>query len=123
MAGQAGTGLIGQVGAGGLNAAGSGALNAIGAGSASNLAGAASSGTFLDKFMESLTPKDYVIGGFSALQGGAAMMEKNTASANRQKQYEYEQAQRNQRISNLNSVPTLRNSLDANTGLNANAGL
>ncbi len=84
---------------------------------------AASSGTFLDKFMSSLTPKDYVIGGFSALTGGAAMMEKNTASANRQKQYEYEQAQRNQRISNLNSVPTLRNSLDANTGLNANAGL
>ena len=124
MAGQGGTGLMGQVGAGGLNAAGGGALNAIGAGSASNLAGAtASSGTFLDKFMSSLTPKDYVIGGFSALQGGASMMQSNVASANRQKQYEYEQAQRNQRISNLNSVPTLRNSLDANTGLNANAGL
>jgi hypothetical protein len=117
-----------QIGSGMLqpsfSGAGTGALGATSTiGNVTGNVAAASSGTFLDKFMSSLTPKDYVIGSFSALQGGAAMMEKNTASANRQKQYEYEQAQRNQRISNLNSVPTLRNSLDANTGLNANAGL
>lgn len=112
------SGLIGKT-ASGAFLSGAEALNAGGSGAAL----AASSGTFLDKFMSSLTPKDYVIGGFSALQGGASMMQSNVASANRQKQYEYEQAQRNQRISNLNSVPTLRNSLDANTGLNANAGL
>jgi hypothetical protein len=124
MVGQGGTGLMGQVGSG-LNAAGGNALNAIGASSASNLAGtaAASSGTFLDKFMSSLTPKDYVIGAWSALSGGASMMKQNMASANQQKQYEYEQAQRNQRIANLNSVPTLQSSLNPNIGLNASAGL
>ena len=114
--------LIGKTASGAL-LSGAEALNAGGSGAALAANSAASSGTFLDKFMSSLTPKDYVIGGFSALQGGAAMMEKNTASANRQKQYEYEQAQRNQRISNLNSVPTLQNRIDANAGLNANAGL
>ena len=123
MAGQGGTGLIGQVGAGGLNAAGSGALNAIGAGSASNLAGAASSGTFLDKLMADMTPKDYLIGGWSMLTGGSAMMEKNLASANAQKEYEYKQAVQQNRVNNLNSVPTLQNRIDANAGLNANAGL
>jgi hypothetical protein len=124
MAGQGGTGLMGQVG-GSLNAAGGNALNAIGASSASNLAGtaSASSGGFIDRLLGSMTEKDYVIAGWGAFQGGSAMMDKNLASANQQKQYEYEQAQRNQRIANLNSVPTLRNTLDANTGLNANAGL
>jgi hypothetical protein len=124
MAGQGGTGLMGQVGSG-LNAAGGNALNAIGASSASNLAGTAatSSGGFIDKLLGSMTEKDYVIAGWGAFQGGSAMMDKNLASANAQREYEYKQAQRNQRIANLNSVPTLRNTLDANAGLNANAGL
>ena len=116
------SGLIGKT-ASGAFLSGAEALNAGGSGAALAANSAASSGTFLDKLMTSMTPKDYVIGSFSALTGGSAMIEKNLASANRQKQYEYEQAQRNQRISNLNSVPSLRNSLDANTGLNANAGL
>jgi hypothetical protein len=125
MAGQGGTGLMGQVGSG-LNAAGGNALNAIGTSSASNLAGtaaASSSGGFIDKLLGSMTEKDYVIAGWGAFQGGSAMMDKNLASVNAQKEYEYKQAQRNQRTANLNSVPTLRNTLDANTGLNANAGL
>jgi hypothetical protein len=116
------SGLIGKT-ASGAFLSGAEALNAGGSGAALAANSAASSGTFLDKLMGSMTEKDYVIGSFSALQGGSAMMEKNLASANRQKQYEYEQSIRNQRTANLNSVPSLRNSLDANTGLNANAGL
>lgn len=117
----ANTGILGasgtQMGTGILNSAAPN-LTATGATQA-----AASSGTFLDKFMASLTPKDYVIGGFSALSGGAQMMQANQASAERQRQYEYQQGIRNQQIKNLNSVPTLTNKLDANAGLNASAGL
>lgn len=82
MAGQTGTGLIGQVGAGGLNAAGGSALNAIGAGSATNLTGAAgaSSGGFLSNLMNSMTPKDYLIGGGMAIQGASSMVQKGIES-------------------------------------------
>lgn len=92
-------------------------------GIAESTGNALQNGTFLDKFIASLTPKDYVIGGFSALSGGAQMMQANQASAERQRQYEYQQGIRNQQIKNLNSVPTLTNKLDANAGLNASAGL
>ena len=116
------SGLIGKTASGAL-LSGAEALRAGGSGAALAANSAASSGGFIDKLMGSMTEKDYVITGFSALTGGAKMMQANQASANQQKQYEYQQAQRNQRIANLNSVPSLRNSLDANTGLNANAGL
>ena len=106
-----------------INATGTQASGAINSMLAQGSTQAASSGTFLDKLMAEMTPKDYLIGGWSMLQGGSAMMEKNIASANAQKEFEYKQAQINQRNKNLNSVPTLRNSLDVNTGLNANAGL
>jgi len=107
-----------------INATGTQAGNAINSMLAQGTTeAAASSGGFIDKFIASLTPKDYVIGGFTALTGGAKMMQANQASANQQKQFEYEQGIRNQKIANLNSVPTLRNTLDANAGLNANAGL
>lgn len=82
MAGQTGTGLIGQVGAGGLNAAGSGALNAIGAGSATSLTGAAGAagGGFLSNLMNSMTPKDYLIGGGMAISGASSMVQKGIDS-------------------------------------------
>ncbi len=116
------SGLIGKTASGAL-LSGAEALNAGGSGAALAANSAASSGGFIDKLLGSMTEKDYVITGFSALTGGAKMMQANQASANQQKQYEYGQAVRNQRIANLNSVPTLRNTLDANAGLNANAGL
>jgi hypothetical protein len=107
-----------------INAGGTQAGNAINSMLAQGSTQAASSsGGFIDKLLGSMTEKDYVIAGWGALQGGSAMMDKNLASANAQKEYEYKQAQINQRNKNLNSVPTLRNTLDANAGLNANAGL
>jgi hypothetical protein len=110
-----------------INATGTQAGNAINSmlqqGSTQAANSAASSGGFIDKLLGSMTEKDYVIAGWGAFQGGSAMMDKNLASVNAQKEYEYKQAQINQRIANLNSVPTLRNTLDANAGLNANAGL
>jgi hypothetical protein len=107
-----------------INAGGTQAGNAINSMLAQGTTDAASSsGGFIDRLLGSMTEKDYVITGFSALTGGAKMMQANQASANAQKEYEYKQAQREQRTANLNSVPTLRNTLDANAGLNANAGL
>jgi hypothetical protein len=116
------SGLIGKT-ASGVLLSGAEALRAGGSGAALAANSAASSGGFIDKLLGSMTEKDYVITGFSALTGGAKMMQANQSSANQQKQYEYQQAQREQRTANLNSVPTLRNTLDANAGLNANAGL
>ena len=106
-----------------INATGTQAGSAINSMLAQGTTQAASSGTFLDKLMTSMTPKDYLIGGWSMLTGGSAMMEKNLASANAQKEYEYKQAVQQKRVNNLNSVPTLQNRIDANAGLNANAGL
>jgi hypothetical protein len=116
------SGLIGKT-ASGVLLSGAEALNAGGSGAALAANSASSSGGFIDRLLGSMTEKDYVIAGWGAFQGGSAMMDKNLASANAQREYEYKQAQRNQRTANLNSVPTLRNTLDANAGLNANAGL
>jgi hypothetical protein len=117
-----------QIGSGMLqpsfSGAGTGALGATSTiGNITGNVAASSSGTFLDKLMADMTPKDYLIGGWSMLTGGSAMMEKNLASANAQKEYEYKQAVQQNRVNNLNSVPTLQNRIDANAGLNANAGL
>jgi hypothetical protein len=106
-----------------INATGTQAGGAINSMLAQGTTQASSSGTFLDKLMDQMTPKDYLIGGWSMVTGGSAMMEKNLASANAQKEYEYKQAVQQKRVNNLNSVPTLQNRIDANAGLNANAGL
>lgn len=116
------SGLIGKT-ASGAFLSGAEALNAGGSGAALAANSASSSGTFLDKLMNQMTPKDYLIGSWSILTGGSAMMEKNLSSANAQKAYEYKQAVQQTRVNNLNSVPTLQNRIDANAGLNANAGL
>lgn len=112
------SGLIGKT-ASGAFLSGSQALNAGGSGAAL----AANSDGFLSTLAASMTPKDYLIGSWSMLTGGSAMMEKNLASANAQKEYEYKQGVKRQQTANLNSVPTLQNAINANNGLNANAGL
>jgi hypothetical protein len=52
-----------------------------------------------------MTPKDYLLMGGSVVSGAMNEMDKNTANVNAQKQYEYQKAIRQRKITNLNATP------------------
>lgn len=112
VGGQVGSGLL-QPAFSGAGAQALGATSTIGnvTGQVGSLATSGSSG-FLNKLMADMTPKDYLLMGGSVVSGAMNEMDKNTASANAQKKYEYEQSVKNQRIANLNATPTLQTSRD-----------
>jgi hypothetical protein len=69
-----------------------------------NLATSGSSG-FFGKLVADMTPKDYLLMGGSVVSGAMNEMDKNTANVNAQKQYEYQKAIRQRKITNLNATP------------------
>jgi hypothetical protein len=116
--GQTGGGMLPQSGLIGKTAAGelltsTQALNAGGSGAAL----ANNSTGYFGKLMDSMTPKDWIIAGGTAVSTGAKAVASNSANATAQQKYEYDRALKKQQIANLNDVPTLANGTLANSGL------
>ena len=78
---------------------------------------AAASGGFFGKLMDSMTPKDWIIAGGTAVATGAKAVSANQANATAQQKYEYDRAVKNRQIANLNDVPTLSNGSLSNSSL------
>lgn len=106
------SGLIGKTVTGDLLTS-TQALNAGGSGAAL----ANNSTGFFGKLMDSMTPKDWIIAGGTAVATGAKAVASNQANATAQQKYEYDRAVKNRQIANLNDVPTLSNGSLSNSSL------
>lgn len=107
--------LANQIGANAINPA----FSQVGSQAAGTLSSTAAQGSqgFFGKLMDSMTPKDWIIAGGTAVSTGAKAVASNQANATAQQKYEYDRAVKNKQIANLNDVPTLSNGSLSNSSL------